>query len=49
MTCCQSLDIHETLAADERRGYLRCGLEILQGLKSPGRLPPSQDWIERDR
>jgi len=34
------------MAAGERRGYLRHGLEILQGLKTRGLLPPNQDWID---
>ena len=42
---CSKLGTHAGMAVDERRGYLRRGLEIQQGLKARGRLPPNQDWI----
>ena len=32
------------MSTDGLRGYLRRGLEILQGLKILARLPPNQDW-----
>ncbi|MEQ6342081.1 MAG: DUF4062 domain-containing protein [Gammaproteobacteria bacterium] len=42
---CGKLGMHAGLSADERRGYLRRGLDIQQGLKTRGQLPPNQDWI----
>jgi hypothetical protein len=41
---CAKLGLHAGVPADERRGYLRRGLEIQQNLKVNSRLPPSQDW-----
>ena len=41
---CAMLGNHVGMSTDERRGYLRRGLDVEQGLKDLGRLLPNQDW-----